>query len=85
MGCHLAGTWPAILPIVSKMECRHCKNEATAFARYADKYVVAAICANCLEKLYGGDQSRFQREVITAALDDHSGTEQPGPAFDDWH
>jgi hypothetical protein len=67
------------------MKCRHCQKEATAVARYAGKYAVAAICASCLEKLYGGDLSRFEREVITSALDDGSMLEQAGPACPDLH
>jgi hypothetical protein len=67
------------------MKWRHCQNEATAVARYAGKYAVSAICAGCLEKLYGGDLSRFEREVIASALDDNSMLENSGPACPDLH
>ena len=66
-------------------EMPFCSNEGTTFARYADKYVVAAICATCLEDLYRGQVSHFESDVIRAALDDGCMLDRPGSTVPDWH
>jgi hypothetical protein len=67
------------------MKCHHCRNEATAVARYNGKYAVSGICPSCLEEIYGGDLSSSERAVIASRLDDNSRLEQAGPTTPDLH